>query len=165
MSDKLTDRILLANGRGFAIVDAEDYVWLSKHKWRNKNGYAYRNIYRENGKRSIISMNNEIMQTPPGMHTDHINRNKLDNRKSNLRICTPSQNSHNANVRVDNTTGYRGVSLDKKSEKYDARTRVPGRQICLGLFVHDYDAAQAYNLATYIHHGKLAHFNTPKEQA
>jgi hypothetical protein len=77
-----------------AIVDAEDYKWLSKYKWhavRNKGKfYAYRSR-----KNHAVSMHRQIMGEPKGKAVDHRDGSRLNNRRSNLRICTPAQNTRN----------------------------------------------------------------------
>lgn len=74
-----------------ALVDDEDYNWLSYFKWHYANGYAQSNLLKNR-----LSMHSLIMNTPKGMDTDHINHNTLDNRRENLRICTRSENLLNA---------------------------------------------------------------------
>ena len=82
--------IPLTRGK-FALVDDEDYEWLSQWKWYcSTTGYAVRGC-----KNRILYMHREIAKTKPGMLTDHINRNKLDNRKENLRFCSHRENMKN----------------------------------------------------------------------
>jgi len=85
-----------------AIVDAGDYVWLSKWKWFAKVGgcggdaYAARSV-RINGKVKTVRMHRLIMDAPDGMEVDHINGNTMDNRRCNLRIVSKSENLANRN--------------------------------------------------------------------
>ena len=74
--------ITLLNGE-IVKVDSRDYKWLSDFTWYLGNGYAYASI---NG--SVLSMHSLIMKTPKGMHTHHINEDKLDNRRRNLKVLT-----------------------------------------------------------------------------
>jgi hypothetical protein len=74
-----------------------------------------------------------IMDCPAGMQVDHINGDRLDNRRQNLRICTAAQNSMNRLERVNNTSGFRGVS-QRKDGQYEAYIHYQGRKIHLGLF-------------------------------
>jgi hypothetical protein len=82
----------------YAIVDAADYEWLSKYKWTalivGDKAYAIRSH-----KGKTILMHREIMQPPPGMVVDHINGVSLNNRRCNLRVCTPLQNRYNSRPR------------------------------------------------------------------
>src|SRR5574341_305184 len=86
--------IKLNNG-SVCIVDDDDYEDLNKYKWKvSKWGYAVRELQR-NGKWSTILMHRVVNRTPVGMVTDHINGNKLDNRRFNLRTCTTTENNAN----------------------------------------------------------------------
>ncbi len=115
MDDSKVCTIPLTQGY-FAIVDADDYERLSQYKWHVKVSsygcYAYRT---ENRKR--IAMHREILNAPPGMHCDHINHNGLDNRKANLRLCTPQQNSFNQKPRSNCTSRYKGVCWNRSMRK------------------------------------------------
>ena len=79
-----------------AIVDARNFDWLNQYKWCVQ-GARYGNVHyavrRADGRK--IFMHREIMQPPPGLFVDHINRNGLDNREANLRNCTRLQNLQN----------------------------------------------------------------------
>jgi len=118
-----------------AIVDDEDYDWLMQYKWSlSGNGYAQG----WNGK--VILMHRLIM----GLNSpevDHINRNPLDNRRSNLRHCTSGQNKVNTKLRKDNTTGYRGVDFMKNRKKWRARAGME----YIGMFSTSEEAARAYD--------------------
>jgi hypothetical protein len=65
---------------------------------------------------------------------DHIDADKLNNRIDNLRVCTLSENSHNANIRKDNKSGIKGVSFSRSSKKWLAQIQVNGKKIYIGLF-------------------------------
>lgn len=72
----------------YALVDQEDYDALSQYKWYLRNdGYV--------AAKDTVYLHRMVMSTPQGMHTDHLNHDKLDNRKENLRICTPIENMQN----------------------------------------------------------------------
>ena len=98
----------------YALVDDEDYEWLSKKKWyfESSNGYAV-------NKNAIkIYMHRLINQTPDSLVTDHINRDRLDNRKINLRSVNSTQNIVNTKIRSDNKSGYKGVFWRKDRKKW-----------------------------------------------
>ncbi len=78
---------------------------------------------------------------------DHANRNKLDNRRSNLRPVTKQGNKANSNLHSNNTSGYKGVSWSKSVGKWCANIRVNGRLICLGYYTEAEEAAAAYDTA------------------
>jgi hypothetical protein len=82
--------ILLLRGQT-VIIDADDLPKLQAYRWYlDSNGYAYARV-----EGRPVAMHVYLMGTPKGFHTDHINRNRLDNRRSNLRICTPKDNLAN----------------------------------------------------------------------
>lgn len=140
----MSKRILLTQGQ-YAIVDNEDFEWLSKHKWCAfwdkdvKSFYAIRNSKIKNGKRNRISMAREILELRHGdkHQADHINHNTLDNRRMKLRIVTNQQNHFNEK----NPKGY---SWDKNIKKYHASIGLNNKQIYLGLFHTAKEARNAY---------------------
>ena len=106
----MTKIIPLTQGK-VALVDDDDFGWLSRWKWTYQpGGYAYRFIGSKKDRQKIY-MHREIMHTPVGMDTDHVDKTiECDNRKENLRICTISQDLANSRVASTNTSGFRGVS-------------------------------------------------------
>jgi HNH endonuclease len=148
-------QIPLQNGK-FTLVDDEDYEALSKFKWFCGTKYAYRSQWdRVKRKNKNFFMHREIMQTPKGFHTDHINCDKLDNRRSNLRICSVSENLHNTRTPHTNTTGYKGTSWCKIKKKFRARIRIDKKLIALGCFDSVIDAHEAYCVAVREKFGKF----------
>lgn len=126
-------QIYLTQGKK-AQVDDIDFEWLNQWKWYCDKGYAVRNVAIPNGKQEALYMHRLINQTPKGSDTDHINRNKLDNRRSNLRTATRSLNIINRNPRKDNKSGFTGVNWDKQYKKWRALIRKDRRDIQLGLY-------------------------------
>ena len=121
--------------RAKALIDLDDIDKVKNIKWCLKsNGYVH------NGK---IHLHRFIMDCPDDMFVDHINRNKLDNRKSNLRICTRQQNNFNRGIRSNNTRGIIGVSFDRRKNKWRARIQVDRREKYLGYFNTKEEAIQA----------------------
>src|SRR3990167_1380719 len=82
----------------FSIVDDEEYAWLSKFKWHYDGRYARRNSLQNEGNRRPIYMHRVIAKPPDGMKIDHIDGNKLNNTRANLRVCTHSENQHNRRI-------------------------------------------------------------------
>ena len=101
-----------------SLVDDDDYEELSKYKWTMGTNYGYRKeIF--NGKTKNMFIQHKIMgKAQPGYVLDHINRNKLDNRKENLRFITIQQNKINSTVRRDCKSGYKGVTFCKNRTSY-----------------------------------------------
>ncbi len=108
----------------FALVDDEDFEWLNKFKWsawRNKKTFYAARKVRIKGQQINVLMHRLILNAPANMQGDHINGNGLDNRRENLRLVTPRKNTINRSVRITNKTGYSGVYLDKRTNKFTAR--------------------------------------------
>ena len=102
-------------------------------------------------------MHREILNTPKGMHTDHINHDGLDNRKCNLRICTNSQNQANCHLRKDNTTGHKGVVRIGQYKRYKAQIKFQGREIYIGSFNNIESAMAAYATKAHELFGEFAY--------
>lgn len=135
--------IQLSDGRQ-AIVDDEDYAELSKYKWSySSKEYAARNT-KVDGKWTKVTMHRIVNNTPRGFETDHINRDKLDNRRSNLKTVTPTENRWNTGINANNTSGFRGVYWEKKASKWKAMCTSNRKQYWLGYFETAEEAAQAY---------------------
>lgn len=90
---------------------------------------------------------------------DHVNQIKTDNRISNLRECTSTQNKGNIGLLSSNTSGYRGVSLNSRSRKWHAQIKIKGMQTYLGRCDSAEDAARLYNVAALNHFGEFAYLN------
>lgn len=98
----------------------------------------------------------EIGDIPPKMNIDHINGNGLDNRISNLRLCNQSQNSANAKMKKNNSSGYKGVYFCKSSKKWAAEITQNGRKSFLGYFPSPEMAHEEYMRAARIKFGSFA---------
>lgn len=150
-------RIKLTKGK-YAIVDKEDFDWLNQWKWHySDGGYAHRSQHIRLGKNKysckIIRMHRLINNTPDGFVTDHINRNKLDNRKCNLRTVDKSVNSINRDKPENNKSGYKGVYWDSWSKKWRAELGLNGKRIRLGRYANIKDAIAARKLAEGTYYG------------
>ena len=113
------------------LVDDEDFDWINQWKWGvSSHGYAMRRRVGE----QIIYLHRIVNKTPIGFVTDHINRNKLDNRKCNLRIADMRINSINRGEQENNTSGKKGVSWNKQHGRWESYIWLLGKKIHLGLF-------------------------------
>jgi hypothetical protein len=146
--------ITLTQGRE-AIVDDDMFEYLNQWKWYYANGYAIRHLLGQH--RIQLRMHRIILNTPDGMETDHINLNRLDNRRCNLRICTKSQNRKNYSKRSDNTSGFKGVT--KNNRNWRAHINKDGESINLGTFKTKEMATRAYDEAARKYHGEFARVN------
>lgn len=146
-----------------ALVDDDDFGWLSQYKWTakaNKNGtwYAWRNVKGCAGKR--IYMHREILRVPSNMDTDHKNGNGLDNQKNNIRVCTTAENLHNSKAfRTPKTSRFKGVYWDKSNTKWKAHIALNSKRLTLGYFDSEIDAAKEYDMAALRFYGEFASLN------
>lgn len=142
-----------------ALVDDEDFARLSQFRWHNQCGYAARNEKTERGRRTIF-MHRLVVSVPKGMETDHINGNRADNRKCNLRICTHRQNIANYTaLNSKNKSGYKGVYWDEEVRKWRACIRPDNIAKHLGYFSSPEEAARAYDNAAKNVFGEFAATN------
>ncbi len=125
------------------LVDDEDYDELSQHKWHLGNGYAMRHVTTKPDIREY--MHRRINQTPDGMVTDHINGDKLDNRRCNLRSASLSQNGINYGRKVGANNPYRGVSRFLKRNLWRARITINKKEITIGYFKSPEEAKAVYD--------------------
>ena len=140
-----------------ALVDDEYFEELSKYKWFYAQGYAKTNYF-INGLRRSLPMHRYILKTPKGMETDHINLNKLDNRKINLRIATTKQNSQNKKPKKHSSI-YKGVFWEKETNKWRSLIQVNKKQISLGRFENELEAVKVYNENAIKYFGEFAYLN------
>jgi hypothetical protein len=158
-------RIPLTQGK-IAIVDATMYslvsafrYFASRREGRN-NWYAVRNDTSTN---RLIFMHNDIMPLDPPFSPDHINRDTLDNRLSNLRPATPEQQAVNRGPMKHNSSGYRGVSYFKHQERWTANLHHKGKRVFFKYTNTPEEAARFYDAAAIKYHGEFAVLNFPEE--
>ena len=140
-----------------AIIDAADALKIASWNWyalaKPTAVYAVRGDT-STGKRREVRLHRAIMTGLDGLEVDHINGDGLDNRRSNLRAATHAQNSRNSRTPKNNTSGFKGVILDKPTGKWRAQIRLDGAQKHLGYFVTPEDAHTAYCKASAELHGE-----------
>ena len=148
-----------------AIVDDDDYEKLRQYNWSyHGRGYAARGFHKD-GKLVIVKMHQAVMgKTPEGYVIDHINGNKLDNRKTNLRLVTIQQNTFNSSARQmvagkPCRSRYKGVHWRDERGKWVSRITKDGKHYYLGLFDTEVQAAAAYNNAAKSLFGDYAKLN------
>jgi predicted DNA binding protein len=133
-------------------VDYEDYLFYkNKHIIIDPKGYALRSLPRNKKEHRKVRVHREIMNAPEDVQIDHINGDKLDNRRCNLRFATGSQNQHNRIKYKTNTTGYKGVV--RHGKKFRAVITAHGTKHNLGTYDTPEKAAVMYNLAAIKYHG------------
>lgn len=139
-----------------AKVDLEDLDLLLPHKWCLVAGGKYAGRKVDGGTQYM----HKLIMNHPKLPVDHINGDTLDNRRSNLRICTHSQNSKNR--RPNSSVGssiYKGVDYQPRYGRWRARIRIDYKPIYLGDFDSEIEAAKAYNDAAIRFHGEYASIN------
>ncbi|TRZ48841.1 hypothetical protein D4S03_09200 [bacterium] len=144
-----------------ALVDDEDFERVNAFKWRaswcpgTKSFYAKRSIGPRSNQKTIY-MHRFIMNTPKGMHCDHIHHDTLNNQKGNLRNCTPSQNNMNSRLRSNNTTGLNDVCRHSKYG-YQVKIHANGKAVFLKWFKTLAEAIAARDEAIKKYHGDFAY--------
>lgn len=149
--------IPLTHGK-LAIIDDEDFEAVSKVPWcLSLQGYA---VTRDGN--TTMKMHHFIMGKREGLEIDHINNDKIDNRRSNLRHVTHAQNCQNSAMRNDNTSGFRGVTYQMGRSAWKAQIYKDKKNHHLGLFPTKQEAALAYNKAAARLFGEFAKLNIIK---
>jgi len=147
------------NKGAVTIVDESDYERLMKFKWRiSEKGYAMRTQV-DKGKASGVLMHRMLLDPPKGFMADHINGDRLDNRRCNLRLANALENSRNRANNHNSRSKYKGVAWKVENNKWQARIRIVGKQHHIGLFDTEEDAAYAYNQAAKLQHGDFSRLN------
>lgn len=140
-----------AGKTAYTLVDDEDYDFVKKYNWTlREDGYAARYEWSKIRKNTVaIFLHKELTNTTSKQWVDHINRDKLDNRKSNLRVCTISENNQNKDkfYRKDISKYHsKYVGVRKSLNKWIARIQKDSRYIHLGTYSTEREAALAYNI-------------------
>jgi hypothetical protein len=158
----------------YALVDDEDYERVSQYKWSisSSGGYDYPHTpIRIEGKIKYIKMHRFIMNADIDTLVDHKNKDTLDNRKCNLRLCTKSENMRNRAMSKNNKSGYKGVRYypfgRRKYKVWKAQIGFNRKYISIGYYHTKEEAALAYNEKAKELFGEFASLNTipssPKE--
>lgn len=128
------------------MLDDEDRERFGTYRWSvSGNGYLQRHHVISPGRYTKIRLHQEIMGQPKGVLIDHINGNKLDNRRQNLRLVDDVGNAQNQRKLDRNTSGYRGVSWSKAQSKWQAYAHKERKLIHLGYFEDLHEAAKVTN--------------------
>ena len=165
-------RLIRMSQPRYAKVDPADYEQLRKYEWfvgkRRNGGSFYAGAYvtdSKTGKEKIIFMHREIIEVHKKMVVDHINNDGMDNRRANLRRATHSQNMCNRKKRSGaHTSRHKGVYWDKEKRKWIAHIGFMGRNMHLGCFYSEIEAAKARDRAAKKYHGEFAYLNFPEKK-
>ena len=162
MSDTTTIQI-----QGYQLkVDADFAADINPDLWTccHVKGVPY---FRSSYRGKVARLHRVVMNAPRGMCVDHINGDTLDNRRSNLRICTRGENNTNRGMRKTNTSGKKGVHRIKGNLKNPWRTQInaQGKRIHVGVFATLEEASAAYDQAALKYHGQFAQTNLTTQEA
>jgi hypothetical protein len=159
--------------RGFvALVDDEDFEYLSQFKWYAVGkGYAVHSEHVKGKRPYRVGMHRLVLvrklgrELTPSEEPDHVDRNPTNNTRQNLRASTHKQNSRNkTKVRTSTTSKFKGVYYSKKSKKWNALIRINQKLFYLGSFDFEESAARAYDAAARKHFGEFANLNFPDKE-
>jgi len=140
------------------LINPDDYEKFVKDYSFNLNTFGY--VVYSSRKDGLCGklLSRVLFGEPEGLDVDHINTNKLDNRRENLRIATHKQNCKNKNKYSNNKSGFKGVSFDKQKQKFRARISIDGKYKHLGLFATADGAHECYKQAAIQHNGEFARY-------
>ena len=159
-------RIKLTKGY-HVMVDVEDFERLNISKWHVSGNHGkYYAVNSRMQRMHRLLMKDELRKYAGKckMFVDHINGNGLDNRKANLRVVTPTQNSWNSKNGMNRgKSKYKGVEWHKHSKRWVAVLSMHGKKIHVGTFTDDKEAARAYDRAAKKYRGKYAVLNFSEE--
>lgn len=149
----------------YACVDDCDYESLIKFNWfASATTYAQRNTWvnKRNGREL---MHHRILPKQDGLYVDHIDGNRLNNQRGNLRYVTPTQSLHNRQRRHNAKSPYKGMYWHRHKEKWGVRITVNKVVICLGYYLDPKEAAIVYDMAAKRYFGEYAKLNFPEGPA
>jgi len=147
---------------GLDVLVDKEYEWLlNKYSWYiHTRGYVCATEYLGQYRRKDLKLHRLIMSAQPGQIIDHINGNKRDNRKSNLRFCTQAENCrNNQNVRKNKTSKYKGVSWCEPRKAWLAQIQLNKKKTMIGLYKTQEEAAKAYDKKALELFGEYANLN------
>ncbi len=150
--------------RRFALVDPEDYQFCLRFRWNfHHKGYARVKLPAILGGK-LVYLHRLILNTKKNSQIDHINHNKLDCRKSNLRLVSNAQQHYNTEIQKTyagkpKSSKYKGVSYNKRMKKWHAYIRYKRVLKCLGYYNNEMEAVLSYNLAALKFFKEYAYLN------
>ena len=154
----------ICHKRNYFYFDLEDYKKIKKYCWCfNNNGYLISNLWDSNKKKNYKLLLHKIIldiSKTKKIHIDHIHHNKFDNRKKELRICTPQQNGQNCVISKNNTSGVKGVSYNKRAKKWISYIRYDNSTLHLGYFDTFEEAVKARKEAEDKYFGEYSYDNS-----
>lgn len=159
---------LISLSRGlYTMIDEEDFDRVSAYTWHASGrygGFYASRTYQQDSRKISVYLHRFLMDAQPGQEVDHINGDRLDNRRTaNLRICTHGQNMANAKGRDYGRSAYKGVSPVTQTGRWAAFIGGHASHEYVGTFNTDVEAAEAYDLAARARYGAFARTNFPPD--
>lgn len=145
---------IILSQKAYCLVDDDIFEKYGHLKWHMNTGYAKRT---ELGK--ALLLHRLILKAKKGECVDHIDRNKLNNQRNNLRLCSKGQNLMNKKPGVNNISGLKGVRWNKYDNRWTVQISIKSRNRYIGNFKDKDEAKKAYNKAARKHFGKFAYLN------
>lgn len=139
----------------YTLVDDEDYEFLMQFKWQVNGRYVSGGVFK-NGTQTRHLMHRVIMHPKLGVEVDHIDGNQLNNQRSNLRVCSRSENCCNRKATIRNKTKLKGVSV--RRDRFIAQITLRGRHFFLGYFNTKKSASLAYQAKAIELHGEFSNW-------
>ncbi|WP_320533628.1 HNH endonuclease [Robbsia andropogonis] len=168
-NDAMRGVVEVSMARGvIALIDEEDSALVFSRRWYASNwGYAKTSIVDGDGKKTETSMHRFILglKNGDGKEVDHINGNRLDNRRINLRICSHAENIRNRGALRTNNSGYKGVYWVSARKKWRSSLWFDGKFFHVGYFTSPQSAYEAYCIKAKELHGDFANLGVPMMEA
>lgn len=144
----------------FTLVDDEDFKRLNKHKWNIRSDKKGQEYIRTRFRGEDLYLHRHLLNAPKGVDVDHVDGNRLNNQKSNLRLCTRQQNSFNSKKRKQ-LSGYRGAYFipGRMKHPWVARYGYNYKTFNIGYFSTAIEAAKAYDMKVKELYGEFANLN------
>jgi len=144
------------------LVDDADGDWLRQWRWLLVgNGYAGRFV-RSGGTSRLVYLHRLLLDAGPDQRVDHINGDRLDNRRDNLRLVSHRQNQQNRRPSTDTSSGRKGVTWHARIHKWHVRITVDGQRLHLGYYADLETASRLYDAAARLFFGDYARPNEPE---
>ena len=148
-----------------ALVDEDDYHVLVLRKWfiAKPGAWPYAATHRLGTRNGVDLMHRMLTGAQRGQYVDHINGNSLDNRMSNLRVCTNAENLRNMRPRNGGTSKFKGVYWNVRDKRWRAQIMHNYKKLNLGNYESEEEAGRAYDEAALRLFGQFARLNFPVE--